>query len=301
MSWALSRASEPAPGLSHCRRHPDESDYKPATIALKLVAVRKLLVWAQEEQLAPLLTEGDLDTRTRNGHRTPLAAPRVRQEPVQYLDFGDLEKLLAAPFSLVRKDGSLRENALRDAVILSLLALRGLREGKLTRLTAAAFEPRGDGALLRIRGKGRKQRQIDLDPDLWVLVQAHMRQRQADTGPPPGAPLFVGQRGPITVQGIISVVRRHGQRALGRSDVTPHTLRRTFATLASRELRDEHGNVIKPAMPPYVLQRLLGHEHLSTTQRYVEAAAEADRTPTDVYLPVGVPAPGQDPDDASPG
>jgi integrase len=71
--------------------------------------------------------------------------------------------------------------------------------------------------------------------------------------------------------------------------VTPHMLRRTFATLASREIRDKRGRVTKPAIPPYALQRLLGHEHLATTQRYVDAAAEADSIPTGTYLGVAPP------------
>ena len=103
------------------------------------------------------------------------------------------------------------------------------------------------------------------------------------------APLLLGQRGPMTVQGVIDVVRRHGRRALDRDDVTPHMLRRTFATLASRELRDRRGRVVKPAIPPYALQRLLGHEDLKTTQRYVDAAAQADGIPTGTYLGVEPP------------
>ena len=103
-------------------------------------------------------------------------------------------------------------------------------------------------------------------------------------------PLLLGQRGPMTAQGVIDVVRRHGRRALARDDITPHMLRRTFATLASREVRDEEGNVVKPAMPPYVLQRILGHEDLKTTQRYVNAAAEADGIGTDTYLGVAPPS-----------
>jgi len=115
------------------RRHAESQGYRPATLALKLVSVRKLLVWAQERGYTARLDELDLVTRTKNGQKTSLAPPRVHAEPVRYLDFPELEKLLAAPFAFVRKDGSLRDNALRDAVILSLLALRGLREGELRR------------------------------------------------------------------------------------------------------------------------------------------------------------------------
>jgi len=175
-------------------------------------------------------------------------------------------------------------------MVLSLLALRGLREGELVTLTIGSFELRGDGAVLTVTGKGRKQRILDLDADLWKLVKAYIR----DTGRRirnayRDSLLLSGQRGPMSAQGIIDVVRRYGRRALGRDDVTPHMLRRTFATLASRESRDAKGNVVKPAIPPHLLQRLLGHEDLKTTQRYVDAAAEADGISTSVYLGVAPP------------
>jgi len=161
-----------------------------------------------------------------------------------------------------------------------------------------SFEPRGDGAILTVEGKGRKRRALDLDPQLWGLVRAYIRESgRALANGERTQPLLHGQRGPMTVQGIIDVVRRHARRALDRDDVRPHMLRRTFATLASREVRDEKGRVVKPAIPPYVLQRLLGHEDLKTTQRYVDAAAEADSTPTSTYLGVAPPRPPDETED----
>ena len=280
------------------RRHVEQQGYKPATVALKLVAVRKFLLWAQDQGHTAFLQEDDLVTKMRNGQKTSLAPPNVNQGPVRYLDFPDLQKLLRAPFEFTRKDGTRRQSALRDALILSLLALRGLREGELVTLTVGSFEPRGDGAILTVAGKGRKRRQLDLDADLWNVVKGYLRE----TGRSPAnahrdSVLLSGQRGPMTAQGIIDVVRRHGRRALDRDDVTPHMLRRTFATLASRELRDARGNVVKPAMPPYVLQRLLGHEDLKTTQRYVDAAAQADGIPTGTYLGIATPTVPTKPED----
>jgi len=264
---------------------------KPATKALKLVAVRKFLLWAVDGGRAPLLTDDDLETRTRNGQKTPLAPPKVHSEPVRYLDFDELRALLEAPAQSRRRDGSPRANSLRDTVILSLLGLRGLREGELADLKVGGFRPRREGAVLHVTGKGRKQRRLDLDEDLWSLVKAYVQETGRSTSPAhKEKPFLLGQRGPMTAQGVIDVVRRHGRRVLDRDDITPHMLRRTFATLASREVRDEDGNVVKPAMPPYVLQRILGHEDLKTTQRYVNAAAEADGIATGTYLGVAAPS-----------
>ncbi len=242
--------------IADWRRSLETRSLKPATKALKLVAVRK-----------------------------------VHSEPVRYLDFAELRALLESPAHSRRSDGSQRATSLRDTVILSLLGLRGLREGELADLRVGGFRTRQGGAVLHVTGKGRKQRRLDLDEDLWSLVKAYVQQTGRSMSPThKDKPFLLGQRGPMTAQGVIDVVRRHGRRALNRDDVTPHMLRRTFATLASREVRDKEGNVMKPAMPPYVLQRMLGHEDLKTTQRYVNAAAEADGTATSTYLGVAAPS-----------
>jgi len=276
--------------IADWRRSLERQSLKPATRALKLIAVRKFLLWAADEGRTPLLADTDLETRTRNGQKTPLAPPKVHAEPVRYLDFDELRALLESPASSRRRDGSPRANSLRDTVVLSLLALRGLREGELADLKIGGFRARQGGAVLHVTGKGRKQRRLDLDENLWSLVKAYVQETGRSMSPShKGKPFLLGQRGPMTAQGVIDVVRRHGRRALDRDDVTPHMLRRTFATLASREIRDERGNVVKPAMPPYVLQRMLGHEDLKTTQRYVNAAAEADGVGVDTYLGVAAP------------
>ncbi len=277
--------------IADWRRSLETRSLKPATRALKLVAVRKFLLWAVDEGRTPLLTDDDLETRTRNGQKTPLAPPKVHSEPVRYLDFDELRALLESPANGRRSDGSPRANSLRDTVILSLLGLSGLREGELADLRVGGFRARQGGAVLHVTGKGRKQRRLDLDGDLWSLVKAYVQETGRSMSPThKDKPFLLGQRGPMTAQGVIDVVRRHSRRALDRDDVTPHMLRRTFATLASREVRDEEGNVIKPAMPPYVLQRMLGHEDLKTTQRYVNAAAEADGIATSTYLGVAAPS-----------
>jgi len=288
--------------IAEWRRSLETQLLKPATRALKLVAVRKFLLWALDEGRTPLLTDRDLATRTRNGQKTPLAPPKVHAEPVRYLEFDELEALLNSPSDSRRRDGSPRANSLRDTVILSLLALRGLREGELADLKIGGFRARQGGAVLHVTGKGRKQRRLDLDEGLWSLVRAYVQETGRSMSPAhKEKPFLLGQRGPMTAQGVIDVVKRHGRRALNRDDVTPHMLRRTFATLASREVRDASGNLVKPAMPPYVLQRMLGHEDLKTTQRYVNAAADADGVGADTYLGVAAPCIPQTPRQADGG
>jgi len=89
---------------------------------------------------------------------------------------------------------------------------------------------------------------------------------------------------------VFALVREVGRRALGRDDVTPHWLRRTWATHLSREVRDAEGNVTKAAMPAPRLQREAGWASLQTAQNYVDAAAEEDEAPATYYLGITAPA-----------
>jgi len=86
-------------------------------------------------------------------------------------------------------------------------------------------------------------------------------------------------------------VREVGRRVLNRDDLTPHWLRRTWATHLSREVRNGEGGLVKAAMPAPRLQREAGWASLQTAQNYVDAAAEEDEAPTSFYLGIAAPAP----------
>ncbi len=97
--------------------------------------------------------------------------------------------------------------------------------------------------------------------------------------------LLRSQRGDrFTRSGIIDLVRRTGRRVLNRDDLTPHWLRRSWATHVAREVRDDDGNVTKPAMPAPRLQREAGWSSLQTAQNYVDAAVEDDEAPVATYV-----------------
>lgn len=144
---------------------------------------------------------------------------------------------------------------LRDTAVVMLLYGAGLRIGEALGLNAADL-PKGD--VMRIRGKGNKERVVPVLPVVRAAVAAY------DAACPykrePADPLFVGKRGKRLDPAIVQKRMRDLRRALGLPEsATPHALRHSFAThlmAAGGDLR--------------AIQELLGHASLSTTQRYTE-------------------------------
>lgn len=146
--------------------------------------------------------------------------------------------------------------AARDEALLMLIYGCGLRISEALSLQVGdVLAAQGS---LRITGKGRKERSVPLLPVVMTHLVEYLRlcphhQRGAKT-----APLFVGVRGAALQPAIFQKQLQHIRRLLGLPDsATPHAFRHSFAThLLARggDLRD--------------IQELLGHESLSTTQRY---------------------------------
>ncbi len=150
---------------------------------------------------------------------------------------------------------------LRDKAILALMYGAGLRISEVLSLTHASVS--GDGRCLRVLGKGNKERDVPLLPEVaGALREARDASPFASATSP--APLFYGKQGRVLNPGVFQKRLRDLRRLLNLPDsLTPHALRHSFAThllAGGAGLRD--------------IQELLGHENLSTTQRYtgVDAA-----------------------------
>ncbi|KAA8427758.1 tyrosine-type recombinase/integrase, partial [Acetobacter sp. DmW_125123] len=112
--------------------------------------------------------------------------------------------------------------------------------------------------VLRILGKGGKERLV---PVLPVVQQALEAWRGRHPAPTPDAPLFVGIRGKRLQPAIAQKAMREWRHLSGLPDyVTPHALRHSFAT-----------HLMEGGADLRVIQELLGHASLSTTQRYTLA------------------------------
>jgi integrase/recombinase XerC len=188
-----------------------------------------------------------------------------------------VEKKAPHPFAKARKDGppdSVDDRAVveaawpeRDRVIFELLYGCGIRNSELVGLNLDSLKW-GDDAVL-VRGKGKKERLVPLGDEAAAAIRAYLPGRQAKLeaagkgklaheGP---LVLNVRMRGAcrLTTRSVGRIVK---QTALSRglaADVHPHTLRHAFGTHMLEEGADLRA-----------IQEMLGHERLSTTQRYTQ-------------------------------
>lgn len=153
----------------------------------------------------------------------------------------------------------------RDVAFLVLLYGCGLRISEALSLDVRD-RPRAE--MMTVFGKGRKERVVPVLPAVRSTIDAYLRVRP--DGAPLESPLFIGVRGERVNPGVMQRQIRRIREAIGLPDsVTPHALRHSFAT----HLLNEGGDL-------RTIQELLGHESLSTTQRYT--GLDADRM-MDVY------------------
>ena len=145
----------------------------------------------------------------------------------------------------------------RDVAILELLYASGLRVSELSGLDLEELD-RSERAV-RVLGKGRKERMVPYGEQAARALEEWLGAR----GEQPG-PLFTNARGRrLTVRSIYTIVRRSARAAGITRPVSPHTLRHTFAT-----------HLLDAGADLRMIQELLGHSRLSTTQRYTHVAAD---------------------------
>jgi len=156
------------------------------------------------------------------------------------------------------------EPHLRDRAILALLAFAGLRRGEV--IAASTGDYSRESRSLRVRGKGSKDRVVPLHAVAIRALESYLAARG-----PSGAldPLFVSWRGRIGKRPIINAVARAGRRLGIR--LHPHLFRHTFAT----ELLNRRADL-------RVIQTLLGHESLETTEVYTHVSPGRRREAIDL-------------------
>jgi len=167
------------------------------------------------------------------------------------LSEADVDALLAAP-------DTAKPLGLRDRAMLETLYATGLRVSELVALKI--FEVNLDAGVVRVMGKGSKERLVPLGEEAvhWIRKYVDERKQSAsDT-------LFITARGAgMTRQAFWHLIRRYGARAVPGKKLSPHMLRHAFAT-----------HLINHGADLRVVQLLLGHADISTTQIYTHVARE---------------------------
>lgn len=175
----------------------------------------------------------------------------------------------------------------RDLAIILTALLAGLRAEELRGTNVGDIRTTNDGAVIHVKGKGGKERSVPIEAELLSVVESYLDSRALRF---PGtekrratrasglaqcsaqSPLFVGRDGERITQGALqSRIKRAFKRAGPDAQPVPgaliHGLRHTYAT----ELAGSDVSV-------YTLLKLLGHESMTTSQRYVTAAGTETRS-----------------------
>ena len=185
-----------------------------------------------------------------------IQSPKLGKPLPHTLSERDVESLLAAPDT-----GS--PLGQRDRAMLELLYATGLRVTELVSLRLDQVNLRQ--GVVRVTGKGSKDRLVPLGEEAESWLEAYLKEgRRAILGARQSDDLFVTERGAaMTRQAFWYLIKRHALVAGIAKHLSPHTLRHAFATHLLN-----HGADLR------VVQMLLGHSDLSSTQIYTHVAQE---------------------------
>jgi len=191
-----------------------------------------------------------------------LRPPKAPQRLPKALTIDQVERLLAAP-------AAEEPAGIRDRALLELLYATGARVSEAVGLDV---DDLAHGDVLRLRGKGSKERIVPIGSYARAAVDAYLtrvRPQLAANGRA-SARLFLGLRGaPLSRQSAWLVIRSAAERAQITTEVSPHTLRHSFAT-----------HLLQGGADVRVVQELLGHASVATTQIYTHVSVDTLR---DVY------------------
>ncbi|MBI2168297.1 MAG: site-specific tyrosine recombinase XerD [Actinobacteria bacterium] len=234
--------------------------YSPSTVARALVAVRSFHRFC--------VAEGYLGVDPTED----VGAPRVPQGVPKALTLEEVELLL---------DGIEDDTppAIRDRAIIEVLYATGVRISELVGLDLDAIDL--ESGFIRVLGKGGRERMVPVGSTARDAVDRYLRSARPELAPARFArrgdaeAAFLNARGArLTRQGCWMILRRHGQRAGLADRLTPHVLRHSCAT-----------HMLDRGADLRVVQELLGHARISTTQVYTKVTTERLRRAYDAAHP----------------
>lgn len=226
-----------------------EKSYASSSVARKVAAVKSFFNF--------LFARGIIE----DNPTTNVDSPKVKKRLPKTLTAEDIEKLLQAP----RQKRSPKH--LRDTALLAMLYSTGMRVTEVVSLRVDDVDLQTD--TLHCHGKDGQIRDLPLDKDTREAVAAYLdggrqylvKNKEEDA-------LFLNHRGQqLTRQGLWLIIKAYAKKADLSGEVTPHTLRHSFA---AHKLDD--GSDLQE------VQRLLGHANISTTQIYTQLSEE-EKTP----------------------
>jgi len=221
--------------------------YKRTTISRKAASIRSFFAFLEKKRLIHANPAADIGT------------PKLEKYIPTYLPVDDVFRLLERP----QPDKPL---GLRDLAILEVLYSSGLRLSEVEALNISSID--FDERLVRVLGKGDKERIVPIGRVALRAVKNYMEAiqdvRRKRGGISRDDPLFINFRGGrLSGRSIARIVKRYAMESGLTSEISPHSMRHTFAT----HLLDGGADLRS-------VQELLGHESLSTTQKYTHVSLD---------------------------
>jgi integrase/recombinase XerC len=239
-------------------------DLEPADLTPEIV--RAYLAWCKTERHNGDASRARRTSALKHFFRYLAENKHIAADPIAILRSGKRPKGLPRPLSedelkrLLEAPDMNHAGGLRDKAALELLYGSGLRISELCGMSFGSLDLKNEnGPSVRVTGKGKKTRLVPLSRASIAAVAEYLRRR----GPgQPKDPIFLGERGAKLLPRILQRnLKGYLIKAGLDPDLTPHKLRHSFAT----HLLD-HGADIR------VIQELLGHESLATTQIYTKVS-----------------------------
>ena len=244
--------------------HLNEQNYSKATSARKLATLRSFYKF--------LVRRGRIETSPVTAIRTPKQEKRLPR----FLDSTQINTLLNCP------DTNTMLGA-RDRAILETLYSSGLRVSELVGLNFSDVDFLGE--VLHIRGKGKKERVTPVGSSALQALQRYLTFRDADPRKPNFDPqaLFINKHGQrLSTRSVRRKLDKYLLQAGLDPRISPHTLRHSFAT-----------HMLNNGADLRVVQELLGHQSLSTTQVYTHLTTNQMKQVYDNAHPEAEPQPEQ--------
>lgn len=161
----------------------------------------------------------------------------------------------------------------RNKTILELLYSSGIRISELVNIKTPNYD--SEECLMRIMGKGSKERIVPLGDYAINIMNDYMNNYRPLINKKHTDYVFVNNRGDkISRQFIFKVIKKEALKKGIKKDISPHTLRHTFAT-----------HLLKNGADLRIIQELLGHENISTTQIYTHVTNNKLKSDYETYFP----------------
>ncbi len=221
-------------------KHLREKGQASSTVSRNVASLRSFFQFLVDEELME-------ENPTLN-----LEAPKIEKKLPRVLSSEEVERLLEQP----QNDGMV---GLRDKAMMELLYASGLRVSELVALNLADFNP--EVGFLRCRGKGMKERIVPIGSMAIDNVREYIQRcRSRLVKGDEEKALFVNHHGRrLTRQGFWKILKKYARKAKISGEITPHTLRHSFAT-----------HLLENGADLRSVQEMLGHSDISTTQVYTQ-------------------------------